>query len=106
AGMKISRIAEAKNVHIIPHNPLGPISTMAALQIDSVVPNFEVQEWPSGNWADYITTEDIRIENGYAILPGGPGLGVNIVDDVDVKHPFGGRKPSWTVHEDGSIVDR
>ena len=46
AGMKVARIAEAKSVGIIPHNPLGPISTVAALHVDAVAPNFEVQEWP------------------------------------------------------------
>lgn len=108
AGMKVARIAEAKNVHIIPHNPLGPISTIAALHIDSVVPNFECQEWPGtfGQFNEMIKGEKIKVENGYITMPEKPGIGIDLIDDFMEKFPFQGMKPSWTLHEDGSIVDR
>lgn len=108
AGMKISHIAEAHGVQIIPHNPLGPISTIAALHIDTVVPNFEVQEWP-GTFGDFnamIKGDSIKVENGYITLPDAPGLGIELVDDIQTKFPFAGMKPSWTTAEDGSIIDR
>lgn len=108
AGMRIARIAEAHGVSIIPHNPLGPISTMAALHIDSVAPNFEVQEWP-GTFGDFnamIKGDSIKVENGYITMPEGPGLGFDLIDDLEAQFPFGNRKPSWTFHEDGSVVDR
>ena len=108
AGMKIAHIAEGYGVGIIPHNPLGPISTIAALHVDRVAPNFECQEWP-GTFGDFnamIKGDSIKVENGYIIMPEGPGLGIELVDDLAEKFPFQGRKPSWTFHEDGSPVDR
>lgn len=107
AGMKIAHIAEGYGVGIIPHNPLGPISTIAALHIDRVAPNFECQEWP-GTFGDFnamIKGDTIRVENGYIIMPEGPGLGIELVDDIETKFPFGGMKPSWRFCEDGSVRD-
>lgn len=108
AGMKVAHFAEAHSVSIIPHNPLGPISTIAALHIDRVVPNFECQEWP-GTFGDFnamIKGDSIKVENGYIIMPEGPGLGIELVDDLAEKFPFQGMKPRWTYHEDGSPIDR
>lgn len=108
AGMKIAHIAESYGVGIIPHNPLGPISTIAALHIDRVAPNFECQEWP-GTFGDFnamIKGDSIKVENGYIIMPEGPGLGIDLVDDLETKFPFGGMKPGWTFCEDGSVADR
>ena len=108
AGMKVAHFAEAHNVNIIPHNPLGPISTIAALHIDRVVPNFEVQEWP-GTFGDFnamIKGDSIKVENGYITMPEGPGLGIELVDNIAEKFPFQGMKPRWSYHEDGSPIDR
>ena len=38
--------SEVHGVYVIPHNPLGPISTAACLHLDACIPNFEVQEYP------------------------------------------------------------
>ena len=43
---KICALAEAHDVLVIPHNPLGPVSTAACLQLDACIPNFEIQEYP------------------------------------------------------------
>ena len=107
AGMKIAHIAEGYGVGLIPHNPLGPISTIAALHIDRVAPNFECQEWPGtfGDFNKMIKGESIKVENGYIIMPEGPGLGIEIIDDLEEKFPFQGMKPSWRFCEDGSVRD-
>jgi len=41
---KIASMAEARNIAVAPHCPLGPISLAAALQFDSCTPNFLCQE--------------------------------------------------------------
>src|SRR5699024_3162048 len=46
ASKKICAIAEANDVLVIPHNPLGPVSTAACLHICASVPNFGIQELP------------------------------------------------------------
>lgn len=107
AGRKVAAFAEAHGVSLIPHNPLGPISTVAALHIDRAVHNFEVQEWP-GTFGDFnamIKGDPISVENGYITMPEGPGLGIELVDDIAEKFPFGGMKPRWGYNEDGSVRD-
>ena len=51
------------------------------------------------------TTKRLR-ENGYITMPEGPGLGIELVDDIAEKFPFQGMKPRWSYHEDGSPIDR
>lgn len=49
ASKKTAALAEAHYVGIVPHNPLGPVSTAACLQLDACIPNFAIQEFPSFN---------------------------------------------------------
>ncbi len=50
--------------------------------------------------------EPFVIENGYVKVPEGPGLGVELIDDIDKIFPFEGEFGGIHLHEDGSIVDR
>src|SRR5919108_4874046 len=45
---KIAALAEAHHVGVVPHNPLGPVSTAACLQLAACIPNFALQEYPLG----------------------------------------------------------
>ena len=109
AGKKIAAEAEQRGVYVIPHNPLGPVSTAACLQLDAVIPNFEIQEYPMSAGRcrlDREMKEPFRIEDGYIVLPEGPGLGIELIDDIDKIFPFQGMYGGIHLHEDGSIVDR
>lgn len=109
AGKKIAAEAEVRGVYVIPHNPLGPVSTAACLQLDACIPNFEVQEYPMANGVCRLDKEmktPFHVENGYITLPEGPGLGIELIDDIDTVFPFKGSYGGINLHEDGSIVDR
>ena len=109
AGTKIAAEAEVRGVYVIPHNPLGPVSTAACLQLDACIPNFEVQEYPMANGVCRLDKEmktPFHVENGYITLPEGPGLGIELIDDIDTVFPFKGSYGGINLHEDGSIVDR
>lgn len=109
AGKKIAAEAEVRGVYVIPHNPLGPVSTAACLQLDACIPNFEVQEYPMANGACRLDKEmkvPFHVENGYITLPEGPGLGIELIDDIDTVFPFQGSYGGINLHEDGSVVDR
>ncbi len=109
AGRKIAAQAEARGIYLIPHNPLGPISTAACLQLDAAIPNFEIQEYPMANGVCRLDREmktPFHVENGYISVPDGPGLGVELIDDIDKVFPFKGMCGGINLHEDGSIVDR
>ena len=113
SGMKVAHLAEPYGINIIPHNPLGPISTVGALHIDTVVPNFEVQEWPGDSLNNYTLEHSFKLTvdkagGGYVPKPEGVGLCVDLADNVDELFPFGNTNsaPGGSTHEDGSIVDR
>ncbi len=100
----IAGMAEAYYAGIAPHNPLGPISLAAGLQLAASIPNFLCQEQVS--LGDGYITEPFRVVDGYVDLPKGPGLGIELDEDAmadKIGH-------EWTNPEsydvfDGSVVD-
>ncbi|WP_099865537.1 galactonate dehydratase [Pararhizobium haloflavum] len=112
---KIAAMAEAYDVALAPHCPLGPIALAASLQIDAVSYNAFIQEQSLGihynqgsDLLDYVVNKDVfRYEDGYVAIPDGPGLGVEI-DEAFVKsqaktgHRW--RNPLWR-HRDGSVAE-
>ncbi|WP_071430033.1 mandelate racemase/muconate lactonizing enzyme family protein [Angelakisella massiliensis] len=122
---KIAHIAEAHGALIVPHNPLSPVSTAACLQVAASVENFAIQELPDHEGISaterYTSTDKMdqksfrqsdmvtwvpKVENGFALLPQTPGIGVELVDDVETKFPFKRRSINTRLHIDGSIVDQ
>lgn len=90
AAKKICSIAEAHSVEIVPHNPLGPVSTAACLQLDACISNFGIQEFPSFNdngSEDAMVKTPLVVEDGYLLLPDSPGIGVELVEDVTERFP-------------------
>ena len=77
---KISAMAESHHVKVIPHNPLSPVSTAACVQLDASIPNFALQEYTGEDKppkSDLIENP-ITLDNGYLIVPEGPGLGITL----------------------------
>jgi galactonate dehydratase len=91
-GKKIAALAEAHNAQIAPHLYCGPIVGAANIQLATCSPNFLILEgiddW-GGFHADLLKTP-IRWEDGYVIPPTGPGLGVELDEDVARAHPYTG----------------
>ena len=112
---KIAAMAEAYDVALAPHCPLGPIALAACLQVDATCYNAVIQEQSIGihynvgkNVLDYILNkEDFTFKNGFVDLPVRPGLGVEVNKAlvIDESHaPHGWKNPVWR-HEDGSIAE-
>lgn len=105
---KVTAIAEANYVSIVPHNPLGPVSTAACLQLNASIPNFLIQEFPSfyqkGKEAGMIT-KPLEIERGYIKIPNSPGLGIELVENICEKFPVNQRSISAQRAYDGSVYD-
>ena len=109
-GRKIATMSELYFGTIAPHNPLGPISLAACLQLDACTPNFLAQEHPgnpdkSDLGVGYIK-EPFVIKNGYIDTPTKPGLGVELDEDALADKIYDGK---WSTprlyHEDGSVAD-
>ncbi|MFA5193034.1 MAG: enolase C-terminal domain-like protein, partial [Verrucomicrobiia bacterium] len=100
----IAGMAEAYYVPIAPHNPLGPISLAAGLQLAASIPNFLCQEQVSLG-EGYIKTP-FRIEKGYIAVPTGPGLGIELDENaLAAKIDHNWRDPETYDSDDGSVVD-
>ncbi|BDZ41956.1 galactonate dehydratase [Paraoerskovia sediminicola] len=107
---KIAAMAEAQYISVAPHNPLGPISLAACLQLDACTPNFMIQEHPTADdGADLgvgLLSEPFEIVDGFIDVPTGPGLGIQPDEDLFVERRYPGdwRNPVF-VHEDGGHGD-
>jgi L-alanine-DL-glutamate epimerase-like enolase superfamily enzyme len=71
------------NVKLCPHNSVcSAVHHAASLQLCAAIPNFLMYEFWSGyNPILDIVTTPIVPENGYLIVPQGPGLGIEIDED-------------------------
>jgi galactonate dehydratase len=106
---KIAALAEARHVGVVPHNPLGPVSTAACIQLAACIPNFALQEYPLGEdrppKTEMVKTT-VRREGGYLIVPETPGIGIELAEDAAERHPYRPRQVLTRLHEDGSVVDQ
>jgi 2-dehydro-3-deoxyphosphogalactonate aldolase len=85
---KIAGMAEAHYATIAPHMFCGPVAAAAAIQLATCSPNFLIQEFNVTELHSDILKIPIQFEAGYIIPPKGPGLGVELNDDVVAEHPF------------------
>ncbi len=100
----IAGMAEAYYAAIAPHNPLGPISLAAGLQIAASIPNFLCQEQSSLGHG-YIK-KPFEVIDGYIPLPTAPGLGIELDEDaLEDKIGHDWQNPQTYDADDGSIVD-
>ena len=86
---KIANLAEVYNIPIAPHNPNGPISTIASAHTMATVPNFFRQEFMLQDvpWRDGCLSHPLPIENGFFVLSDRPGLGFDMDEAVLEEHP-------------------
>ena len=112
---KIAAMAEAYDVALAPHCPLGPIALAACLNVDACSYNAVIQEQSMGihynvgkSVLDYVLNpEDFTFIEGYANLPSRPGLGVEINRELvleENRNPHNWKNPVWR-HGDGSIAE-
>ena len=106
---KIAALAEAHYVGVIPHNPLSPVSTAACLQLAACIPNFAIQEYPIGEHEppkSEIVKSAVEVDGGFLVVPDAPGIGVELADDAQERHPPVAREVLTRIHVDGSVVDQ
>ncbi len=112
---KIAAMAEAYDVAVAPHCPLGPLALAASLQLDACTPNFLIQEQSLGlhynrgtEFLAYLRDPSaFGYRDGHVAVPQGPGLGVDVDEDAvrraaAVGHRW--RNPVWRLG-DGSVAE-
>jgi galactonate dehydratase len=112
---KIAAMAEAYDIAVAPHCPLGPVALAACLQLDAVAYNAVIQEQSLGihyntsnDLLDYIADPTVfAYEAGSVAIPRGPGLGIEVNEDYVRERAVEGhrwRNPVWR-HDDGSFAE-
>ena len=113
---KIAAMAEAFDVAVAPHCPLGPIALAACVQLDACTPNVFIQEQSLGihynkegaDLLDYLVDPNVfRFHDGFIDIPGGPGLGIQlnkekIVEAARIGHNW--KNPVWRNY-DGTMAE-
>jgi galactonate dehydratase len=100
----IAGLAEAYYAAIAPHNPLGPISLAAGIQLAAAIPNFLCQEQVT--LGEGYLKQPFRVEAGYIPIPTGPGLGIELDEESlagKIDHDW--RNAEAYDRDDGSVVD-
>lgn len=112
---KIAAMAEAYDVALALHCPLGPIALAANLQLDAVCHNAFIQEQSLGihynetnDLLDYLEDPSVfDYRDGFVAIPQGPGLGIAINEAFVRRKAAEGhrwRNPIWR-HADGSFAE-
>ncbi|MGP4041115.1 galactonate dehydratase [Gracilibacillus sp. D59] len=113
---KIAAMAEAYDIAVAPHCPLGPIALASSLQLDACTPNAFIQEQSKSihynvgyDLLDYLKNPSVfDYHAGFVEIPKGPGLGIDIDEEkvrkaAKIGHNY--RAPIWR-NEDGSLAER
>jgi galactonate dehydratase len=81
---RIAAMAAAEGVMVAPHNPSGPISTAASVQVCAGMKNVNYLELQYGEvpWRSESLTPPERFVNGMIQVPDRPGFGVELNEDL------------------------
>ena len=110
---KIASMAEAYDVALAPHCPLGPIALASCLNVDATCYNAVIQEQSIGihynvgkSVLDYVKNQDdFKFVDGRVQLPVRPGLGVDVNKELvleENKTPHEWKNPVWR-HKDAAL---
>ena len=102
----IAGMAEAYYAPLAPHNPQGPCSLAASLQVAAAIPNFLIQERGDNEHANLLAKPLPPVRAGHRELPTDPGLGITI-DEDKLKAMVGEPRPYLPQYDsdDGSVID-
>ena len=112
---KIASMAEAYDVALAPHCPLGPVALASCIQVDACSPNALIQEQSlnihyneTNDVLDYLEDGAVfEYNDGYVSVPEGPGLGIKINEEYvreQAEKTVDWHNPVWR-HEDGSVAE-
>jgi len=112
---KIAAMAEAYDVAVAPHCPLGPIALAACLQLDFCTPNAFIQEQSLGihynqgsDLLDYLVDRTVfEYRDGYVNRLEKPGLGIEVNEEkvrqmARIGHNW--KNPVWRTF-DGTVAE-
>jgi galactonate dehydratase len=86
---RIAAMANTDGIMVAPHNPSGPVSTAANVQIGAGMANFKILElqWGEIGWRSELIIPEERFEKGSIQVPSRPGFGIQLNDKLAKSHP-------------------
>ena len=112
---KIANTAEAADIQVALHCPLGPIAFASCVQLDMAVhntiaqaQNLDIHAPADNEHLAYLEDPDVfGFDNGYVTAPDAPGLGIDM-DESQVRERsqtgLEWQNPIW-YHHDGSVAE-
>ncbi len=87
---RIAAMANTDGITVAPHNPSGPVSTAATVQICAGMTNFRILElqWGEVGWRSELIIPEERFESGSIEVPERPGFGIRLNDKLAKAHPL------------------
>jgi galactonate dehydratase len=106
---RIAALAEASRIALAPHNPQGPVSTAASLQLGFAEPSYVICESVHEDvaWRTDVVEEGFQIDRATRTVRPGvrPGLGIELNEREIAKHPFEQELPQRVFYRDGAVGD-
>jgi galactonate dehydratase len=105
---KIGTIAETYRIEMAPHNPQSAVSGLASIHVNATTPAGTILEYSPQRtpWIqELFNGGGVKVKDGFAELPEGPGLGVDLNEKVAAQHPYKPiNRPNY-VFSDGGVAD-
>jgi galactonate dehydratase len=86
----IAAMADADGVKVAPHNPSGPVSTAASIQVCAILANFNFLElqWGEVTWRKDVLKPGEVFKDGSIRVPDKPGFGIELDESVIRSRPL------------------
>jgi len=109
--VKVAAMAETRYVDLMPHNPLGPICTAATVHLAAAVANFAWMEQrmsptePGRRFDDELYPRQLTLVADRYPVPEGPGLGIEVNEELLAKKTFSFYEPPHLHRRDGAFTN-
>lgn len=101
---KIAALAEAHDVVVAPHNPMGPIATAINVHFAAATSNFLILEFvphDTGTRSEFVKEAWVPVD-GYISIPEGPGWGLEVDEEALARYPYASWRRANTRRPDNS----
>jgi galactonate dehydratase len=104
---KIAGWCETHHIKLVTHNPLGPVSSAACVQLNLATSNVAIQEQPRrpGTTMTDVVPVQVPWADGYLLPPTIPGLGVEFDREAARRSPFQMVEPPHLRRADGTFTN-
>jgi len=103
---KIAGMAEAAFVGIFPHLMGSPVNIASFVQFAAATPSFCLMESNNvdAHPLNAIVDQPLTLENGYILVPDGPGIGLDVDESKLAQFPYVEMKIRGNFAADGSVA--